>query len=61
MDCLLFLNSILIFFENFPGRKSEENFFPILVESISFDAEPDEDEDYMVAFILIQTDFWKKS
>ena len=31
-------------------KKSEKIFFLIFVESISFDAEPDEDEIYMVPF-----------
>jgi hypothetical protein len=41
-------------------------FSPILVESISFDAEPDEGEGYMVAFGFFcfyfnpNCDFWKK-
>jgi hypothetical protein len=60
MDCLLFLKNSTLIFSRISLVKKVKKSFLILVESISFDAKPDEGEGYMVAlvfsaFILIQT------
>jgi hypothetical protein len=67
MECLVFQNINFDFFRKFFGAKMSKIFFrQILVKNISFDAESDVGEGYMVAFDLFyfypssNCNFWKK-
>jgi len=67
MECLVFQNINFDFFRKFCGAKMSKNFFrQILVKNISFDAESDVVEGYIVGFDSFyfhprsNCDFWKK-